>query len=121
MLKRGSVIQPTMFLASLDIRAAFDEAIPRHIAKMMESRNKHGWLIAALLREMSGLEGEVMFECREFFYFQSMAAKIVASVEGKCRKTWVCCWTSNKGEKAHQKSHSKRNVERSKDEPWRIK
>ena len=33
MLKYGSVMRPTMCLASLDIKTAFDEAGPRHVAK----------------------------------------------------------------------------------------
>ena len=65
MLKHVSVVRPTMFMASLDIKTAFDEARPRHIAKIVESHDIHGWLIAALLREMSGLEGNAMFECVE--------------------------------------------------------
>ena len=63
MLKHGSVVRPTMCLASSDIKTAFDEARPRHEAKIMESHDTHGWLIAALLREMAGLEGK--FECVE--------------------------------------------------------
>ena len=33
MSKYGSVIRPTMFMASLDIKSAFHEARPRHLAK----------------------------------------------------------------------------------------
>ena len=58
MLRHGSVVRPTMYLASMDIKTAFDVARPRHVAKIMESHDTHGWLIAALLREMSGLEGK---------------------------------------------------------------
>ena len=54
-----------MFMAGLDIKTAFDEARPRHIAKIMESHDFHGRLIAAYLREMSGLEGKAMFKCVE--------------------------------------------------------
>ena len=54
-----------MYLGSLDIRTAFDDARPRHVAKIMESHDIHGWLIAALLREVAGLEGKAMFECVE--------------------------------------------------------
>ena len=36
-----------------------------HVAKIMENHDTHGWLIAALLRQMSGLEGKAMFECVE--------------------------------------------------------
>ena len=70
------------------------------IAKVMESPDTHGWLIAALLREMSGLEGKAMFVCVESSFtfnrclrqesveaprlWQLMAAQRLASVEG----TW---------------------------------
>ena len=47
----------------------FDEAWPRHVAKIMENHDTHGWQIAALLREMSGLEGKAMFECVESSFF----------------------------------------------------
>ena len=53
MMRHGSVVCPTMFLASLNIKTAFDGARPRHVAKIVESHDKHGWLIAAFLREMS--------------------------------------------------------------------
>ena len=33
MLRHGSVVRPTMSFASMDIKAAFDEARPRHVAK----------------------------------------------------------------------------------------
>ena len=36
----------------------FDDARPRHVAKLMENHDTHGWLIPALLREMPGLEGK---------------------------------------------------------------
>ena len=112
MSKHGSVIRPTMFMASLDIKSAIDEARPRHLARILESHNIHGWLIAALLREMSGLEGESMFECVESSFtfnpclrqgsveaprlWQMMAAQILASVESGHRKTWASCFTSKK-------------------------
>ena len=35
MLKHGSVVRPTMYLAIMDIKTAFDEARPRHVAKGM--------------------------------------------------------------------------------------
>ena len=52
MLKHGSAVRPTLYLANMDIKTAFDEARPRHVAKLMESQNTHGWIVAALLREM---------------------------------------------------------------------
>ena len=57
MLRHGSVVRSTMYLANMDIKTVFDEARPRHVAEIMENHEKHGWLIAAHLREMSGLGG----------------------------------------------------------------
>ena len=65
MLRHGSVVRSTMYLASMDILTVFDEARPRHVAESMEHHETHGWLIAALLREMSGFGGEATFECVE--------------------------------------------------------
>ena len=56
-MSHGSVVRPT---ASLDIKTAFDEVKPKHVAKILDDHNAHGWLIAALLREMPGLEGKAM-------------------------------------------------------------
>ena len=73
--KHGTVVRPTMYLASLEIKTAFDEAQPEHVANIMDNHNTHGWIIAALLREMSGLSGKDMFECVESsFVFQSLLA-----------------------------------------------
>ena len=64
-----------MYLASLDIKTAFDEAKPKHVAKIMDSNTRRGLLTAAYLREMSGLKGKAMFECAESsFYFQQKFA-----------------------------------------------
>ena len=54
--------RPTMYLASLDIKTAFDEAKPKHVAPILDNHNTHGWLIVALLCEMSGLEGKATCE-----------------------------------------------------------
>ena len=96
-----------MLMASLDNKTACDEARPRHSAKIMESCDVHGWLIAAVLRERSGLDVRM---CRKLFHFQSMSAptkrrssKIVAKdgdgVPGQCggelgkEKKWASVWT----------------------------
>ena len=52
-MKHGTVVRPTMYMASLDIKTAFDEAKPKHVARILDDHNTHGWLIAALSREMS--------------------------------------------------------------------
>ena len=64
-MRHGTVARPTMYLASLDIKTAFDEAKPKHVARIMDNHNTHGWIIAALLREMSRLSGMATFECVE--------------------------------------------------------
>ena len=46
----------------MDIMAVFDVARPKHIAKIMGDQDVHGWITAALLREMAGLEGQATFE-----------------------------------------------------------
>ena len=60
MLKHGSVIRPTMYLANMDIKTVLNVARPKHIARIMED-----WIIATLLREMTGSEGQAVFECVE--------------------------------------------------------
>ena len=97
MLKHGSVVRQTMYLASMDIKTAFDEARPRHVAHIMEGHNTHGWIVAALLCHMAGLEGQAMFECEESMFsftrclrqgsdgtprvWQKMAQQFLANVE----------------------------------------
>ena len=105
MMRHGSVVRPTMFLASVDIKPAFDEARPRLVATKKESHDQQGWLIAAILHEMSGLEGKAMFECVESSFtfnrclrqgsvdvlrlWQMIAAQLLASREEK--------WEQNMG------------------------
>ena len=64
-LRHVGEVRPTMCLASFDIKTAFDEAKPKHVAHILDCHDTNGWLIAAFLREMSGLEGNAMFECVE--------------------------------------------------------
>ena len=58
-------VRPTMYMASLDIKTAFDEPKPKHVAKIMDGHNTQGWIIATFLREMSGLSGKAIFGCVE--------------------------------------------------------
>ena len=109
MLRHGSVVRSTMFLANMDIKTVFDEARPRHVAEIMENHEMHGWLIAAPLREMSGLGGEAMRG--ERIRLQSVFApgkrRSSTFVAENChsdfrlmwkkngqRKEWVFSWTS---------------------------
>ena len=101
-MKHGTVMRPTMYMASLDIKTAFDETKPKHVANIMDSHNTHGWIIAALLREMSGLSGKAIFESVERSFalnrclrqgsveaphlWQKMATQILANVEEEWMK-----------------------------------
>ena len=49
----------------MDIKTAFAVARLVHMTKIMEDHDGHGWIIAALLREMAGLEGQATFESVE--------------------------------------------------------
>ena len=64
-MKHGTVVRPTMYLANLDIKTAFDGAKPKHVAKILDGHKIHGWPISALLREMSGMSGKATVECVE--------------------------------------------------------
>ena len=61
----GSEKRPTMYVASMDINTAFVVARPKHIAKMMGDQDVHGWITTALLREMTGMDGQTTFEIVE--------------------------------------------------------
>ena len=96
-MKHGSVVRPTMYLASLDIKTSFDEAKPKHVAKILDSHDTQGWLFAAPLHVLSALEGKDIFDSVESsFVFnkclrqesveaprlrQKMATQILANVE----------------------------------------
>ena len=96
-MKHGTFVRPTMYMASLDIKTAFDKAKPKHVAQILDDHNTHGWLIAALLRGMSVLSGMASFERVESRFsfnrclrqrsmeaprlWQKMASQILANVE----------------------------------------
>ena len=65
MMRHGSVMRPTMYLASTDIKTAFDVARPKHRATIMDDHDAHGWITPALLCEMAGMEGPATFESVE--------------------------------------------------------
>ena len=35
-MKHGTIVRPTMYLANLDIKTAFDEAKPKRVAKLLD-------------------------------------------------------------------------------------
>ena len=81
---------------------ATDGARPKHVAKIMDDHHTHGWIIAALLREMSGLPGKAVFECVESSFafnqclrqgsveaprlWQKMTTEMLANVEEEWMK-----------------------------------
>ena len=110
-----SVVRSTMYMASMDIKTAFDEARPRHVAKIMENHDTRDWLFAAML---TGLESKAMFECVESsfvfnrclrqgsaeapHFLQKVATQILATVE----EGWIKKRTSR------MKGHIKYAVQR---------
>ena len=109
------------------------------MAKIMENHDTHGWLIAAFLREMLGLEGKAKFECVESSFvfnrclrqesveaprlWQKMATQLLATVEKGWIKERMGILMDFECEKAHQKcsfmwadnfwiiSHTEQNLE----------
>ena len=77
----------------MDTKTAFDEAMPRNIAKIMKDPNAHGWIISGLLREMADLEEQAMLEYVESKFpcveaprlWMKMSMQILANVE----EVWV--------------------------------
>ena len=96
MLKHVSVVRSTTYLGSMDFKTAFDEARPRHVAKIVEGYNAHGW-IAALLREIADLDGNDVFECVESkFAFDRCLRQ--GGVEAHCDRRWpTSSWQMLKG------------------------
>ena len=60
-MRHGSVKRSTLFLASMDINTV-DVTRPRRISKIMGDQDVRRWVVAAILREMTGLEGQNTFE-----------------------------------------------------------
>ena len=74
-------------------QGSLDEARPNHVSKIMENHDTRGWLIAALLREMGGLEGNAMFACVEsnFSFYRCLRQGSVEAPD--CGKRWPrSCW-----------------------------
>ena len=101
-MKHGTVVRPTLYLASSDIKTAFDEARPKHVAKISWTVTRHTDGSLRLLREILGLSGKAMFECVESSFafnrclrqesveaprlWQKMATQILANVEEEWMK-----------------------------------
>ena len=84
----GSVLRPTLYVASLDLKTTSDEAKPKHVAQTLDYHDTHGWLISALLREMSGLEGKAMLECVESSFFPTNACDKEVVRHHDCGRKW---------------------------------
>ena len=52
----------TLYLANADIKTVFDVVRQKLFAKIMGEQDVHGWITAAFLREVTGLEGQATFE-----------------------------------------------------------
>ena len=89
-MKHATVVRPTLYLASLDIKTALNEERPKQVAKIMDNHNTHGWIIAALLREMLGLERPCFNAWKAVSLSidacDKMATQTMANVEGEWMK-----------------------------------
>ena len=54
--------------ASLDIKTAFDEARPRHVAQIVDSHNTQGWLLPPACERCRGKKVKPYFECVESIF-----------------------------------------------------
>ena len=87
----GSEMGPTMYLASMEIKTVFDVARPKHFSQNMVDQEVHGWVTAALLREMVGLEGQASFahvhsSVRRALKLSSCGSELQCRSCGLCRK-----------------------------------
>ena len=96
-----------MYVASMDIKTAFD--VPKNIAQLLLEQHMHDWLIAALLREMAGHEGEAAIENVESKF---PLPKCIRQGSVEAPRLWLemalqVLWNVEKGWKAkHGCSHS---------------
>ena len=89
-----------------------------HVAKILDGHDTHGWLIAALLRGMSGLSGKATFECVESNFsfnrvlrqgsveaprlWKKMATQILSQSVGRMDKKRIGILMDLEDERAHQ-------------------
>ena len=83
--------------------------VAKYIAQLLLEQHMHGWLIAALLREMAGHEGEAAFENVESKF---LATKCIRQGSVEAPSLWLemavqVLWNVEKGWTAkHGCSHS---------------
>ena len=70
-LEPGKFKYKTMYIASLDVKTAFDVAKPSVVSKILSLIGTHGHVVAALLAGMQDVKGSACFEnceteCRYF-------------------------------------------------------
>ena len=58
----GKFRYKTMYMASLDVKTAFDVARPSVVSKILSIIGTHGHVVAALLAEMHNVKGSACFE-----------------------------------------------------------
>ena len=78
MTKQGSEVRPTMYVASMDIKTAFDDARPRHISKICGG-SQHPWMgnFGSLARDGSvGGTGHVRVSSPLIGVFAKVASKL---------------------------------------------
>ena len=61
-LEPGMFKYKTMFMASLDVKTAFDVAKPLVVSKILSLIGAHGHVVAALLAEMQDVKGSACLE-----------------------------------------------------------
>ena len=61
-LKPGKFKYKTMYMASLDVKTAFDVAKPSVVSKILSLTGTHGHVVAALLADMQDVKGSACFE-----------------------------------------------------------
>ena len=54
--------RPTVHVARMDIKTAVNVARPKHVANTRRVQDVHGWITVALLREITGLDGQATFD-----------------------------------------------------------
>ena len=81
----------------MDIKTAFDEAKTKHVVQTLDKHNAHGWLIAALLRAMSGLSGPLSFnrclrKCGRPTFLEEDGKPDVGQCRGRMDEEKVFSW-----------------------------
>ena len=80
----GKFRYKTMYMASLDVKTAFDVARPSVVSKILSLIGTHGHVVAALLAEMQDVKGSACFETCET-EFRSRRGGSTGSVVTGCK------------------------------------